>query len=48
MISSLLENLSPELISGLTEKFGLDQSKASEAVSTTKSSLFESGSWRKF
>ena len=42
MISSLLENLSPELISGLTEKFGLDQSKASEAVSTTKSSLFES------
>ena len=30
------------MISGLTEKFGLDQSKASEAVSTTKSSLFES------
>ena len=42
MISSLLENLSPELISGLTQKFGLDQSKASEAVSTTKSSLLES------
>jgi hypothetical protein len=42
MISSLLDQLSPELISGMTQKFGLDQNKASEAVVTTKDSLLES------
>jgi uncharacterized protein YidB (DUF937 family) len=42
MISSLLDQLSPELISEMTQKFGLDKSKAAEAVDTTKDSLVES------
>lgn len=42
MISSLVDQLSPELISGMTQKFGLDQNKASQAVATTKDSLLES------
>jgi hypothetical protein len=42
MISSLLDQLSPELMAGMTEKFGLDQSKASEAVVTTRDTLLES------
>lgn len=42
MIQDILKNLSPELISGLTQQIGLNSSQANEALTTTKDSLIGS------
>ncbi|MFD2201098.1 DUF937 domain-containing protein [Shivajiella indica] len=42
MIQDILKNLSPELISGLTNQVGLNFNQANEALNTTKESLVNS------
>jgi hypothetical protein len=39
MLDSILKNLSPELINGLTKDHGLDSGKAKDALNITKDSL---------
>lgn len=39
MLEQIFKNISPELINGLTQNFGLDQGQARQAISVTKESL---------
>lgn len=39
MLDSLIKSIGPEVLSAVTEKFGLSQEEASKTVDTTTSSL---------
>lgn len=39
MLEQVLKNISPELLKGLTENFGMDQGQANKAITTTKDGL---------
>ena len=41
MLNSIVKNIAPEVLSAVTEKFGLNQEMGNKAVDTTKDSLQE-------
>lgn len=41
MLEQIFKNISPELLKGLTQNFGMDQGQASQAIATTKDGFMD-------